>query len=798
MKTDKKQNLIYFLTLTLVAAFGTFFVAVMGYLNYRTTAIELEERVISRLQKETVSELETAIGFGKSFENYYGMEEVFASFDRQYAGLESFVITASGDLLYTEAADREPDARIAEFLASRAFQKAGKNLADQEAVPVVSEGVKVLFTPIHQDGEVIGFFGSLYTNAVFEAGFSDIRIQIFIASVLLVLAEALGLAVYVFRIRRWMASWGSSQKGPSRGDKYQSAVIMAAGILVLSFTMLIMCRSDYLRRTQDSVRVSLRNLEQKIQQVKDQGVNLREVDGLRDYIEERVSSLDELHLVRITEHISEVKRTDEDSALITFVFDTENESDGYMYLEAEISDQTIEKRMRNLVLILLSSMIILLIFVFEMNPLVQLITGNFFGPAGQKHVRKEHAGFSERQVSLALRFTGFLCSTAEYMCVPYAAMMIRDSQDTLFGLSVGMTAALPLTIEGLTQMIGMLLLPRFVKKYDVKPVLVISTAVMVIANLAAFRAEGAAAVIVLCRALAGLAYAGMKQASNYLITRGYETEQGRSANISQDNAGLLAGATCGAGLGAILSSSIGYSETFLLSAVFFLVYLAVIYFLPPWKQLAGRSLEEENRRPVSVRAVARLLFSREMLFFILVTGIPLNIGVMLCVTLIPAICQANGISSVMLSYCYIANGLAGIYLGPALVTRAKARLGIPASIALAFALTSLGIFVLRIPPVMIMIVISSTLLGFLDGFGTPMTTDSFLSLRVVRETVDESTALIFSVVLSYVLLTVAPMVAELLLLPGKGAFSPMLLGAVLYAAAAVLVFLNGLGRARNR
>ena len=99
---------------------------------------------------------------------------------------------------------------------------------------------------------------------------------------------------------------------------------------------------------------------------------------------------------------------------------------------------------------------------------------------------------------------------------------------------------------------------------------------------------------------------------------------------------------------------------------------------------------------------------------------------------------------------------------------------------------------------MVMIVISSTLLGVLDGFGTPMNTDSFLSLKVVRKTVDESTALIFSVVLSYVLLTVAPMVAELLLLPRKGAFSPMVLGAVLYAAAAVFVFLSGLRRAGNR
>ncbi len=63
-----------------------------------------------------------------------------------------------------------------------------------------------------------------------------------------------------------------------------------------------------------------------------------------------------------------------------------------------------------------------------------------------------------------------------------------------------------------------------------------------------------------------------------------------------------------------------------------------------------------------------------------------------------------------------------------------------------------------------------------------------MELNVVKNAVDESTALVFSVVLSYVLLTFAPMIAELMLLPDKGLFSPMLIGAAVYAAAAVLVF----------
>ena len=86
-----------------------------------------------------------------------------------------------------------------------------------------------------------------------------------------------------------------------------------------------------------------------------------------------------------------------------------------------------------------------------------------------------------------------------------------------------------------------------------------------------------------------------------------------------------------------------------------------------------------------------------------------------------------------------------------------------------------------------MIILTSMILGFLDGFTTPLYTDQFISLRIVRNTVDESTALIFSVILSYVLLTFAPMIAELLLLPGKGMLSPLMIAILVYAAVAAVL-----------
>ena len=69
-----------------------------------------------------------------------------------------------------------------------------------------------------------------------------------------------------------------------------------------------------------------------------------------------------------------------------------------------------------------------------------------------------------------------------------------------------------------------------------------------------------------------------------------------------------------------------------------------------------------------MKDIAKIILSREVIFFSVVIGAPLYIGAMLCMTLIPAICQAQKISAITLSYCYIANGLTGVYIRPALVS----------------------------------------------------------------------------------------------------------------------------------
>ena len=124
MPDTRKENRIYLTSLILLAVFAVCFVSAMGFLNYRTTAIDLEEQVIARVEMDAVSGVETAIEFGKSFENYYGMDDVFRSFSEQYPGPLPFVVDREGNLLYcSDQKAAESEASVRRFLASGEFRR---------------------------------------------------------------------------------------------------------------------------------------------------------------------------------------------------------------------------------------------------------------------------------------------------------------------------------------------------------------------------------------------------------------------------------------------------------------------------------------------------------------------------------------------------------------------------------------------------------------------------------------------------------------------------------------------------
>ncbi len=785
MSKDKKNKKIYEILMVCIIIFSTGFIAFMGYMNFKTTFQEITDQTYSEIANELVDKIEVSLSFGKTLENYYGMSDNFKKFQESMGDdKELFVLNTSDRILYATFSENEQKmSEVQNALSNRNVISALSGEREQ-SISIKVEERNYLILGIHSGGELIGYYVVSYQDSMLNDKLVSIQKKI-------VTQTAVCMAGVVILYFLGMLLVGKLLLTERMKEKvifvYPIAILMC-GILLQSVLSLNIYQQSYRDNMLQGAERIMENMEETITDVIDSGVNIADIDGVTEYISEKVENIPILWNIKIAREVanaSEITKRDS-SLLLQYEL-----ADGNLMLEAELSAKYINNKIFQIVLVLLSTLIIMIIFIIEIMKLPQLLVFRM----GEKACVPCDESFV--QVGNSLRLSSFLCSTAEYICVPYAAMLIRQWNESVFGLSVGMTAALPLSLEGFTQMIAMLILPKYVKKINIKAALTISTIAMALCNMGAFFANSAM-MIILMRGAAGIAYAGFKQISNYLITRGYENELQRSNNLSQDNAGLLAGVTCGAGLGAIICATSGYSMTFLLSVIVFGAYLLVTLVTVPWKVLSNHKAEEDGtKEKVGMKEIMRMIFSAQVIKYILIVGIPLNIGILLCVTLVPGICQSNGISTVFLSYCYIANGIAGIYIGPSLVNFAKKHFGLKKSISFAFILTAVSLVILEIPPIVIMLMVSSMILGFLDGFATPLTMDEFMELPVVRNTVSESTALIFSVVLSYVLTTVGPMVAETMLIKTNFVITPLMIGAIVYGVAAFLLFGGSLKKKRK-
>ncbi|MBQ6623584.1 MAG: hypothetical protein IJH57_03085, partial [Mogibacterium sp.] len=109
MKKKQTKQKLTLIMLIIVAVFAVNFVSAMGFLNYRATAIELEDSVITRIEQDAVSDIESSLSFGKSFTNFYGMQEIFDEFKGVYPGPRPFVISRYGELMYYSDENRGDD-----------------------------------------------------------------------------------------------------------------------------------------------------------------------------------------------------------------------------------------------------------------------------------------------------------------------------------------------------------------------------------------------------------------------------------------------------------------------------------------------------------------------------------------------------------------------------------------------------------------------------------------------------------------------------------------------------------------
>ena len=285
------------------------------------------------------------------------------------------------------------------------------------------------------------------------------------------------------------------------------------------------------------------------------------------------------------------------------------------------------------------------------------------------------------------------------------------------------------------------------------------------------------------RAFCGIGFGMLKYWLNSMVAAGSDSTEAIGKNYAKLNAGLLGGITVGASLGSILAQSLGYQFNYYFTAILGGVVLVIALAVMPWKMLQARrkqSVEKSKTQSVRLSLILKDSAVRKTL---LLGDIPLNIGLMYVVAFLPVYMNNMGQPTVVTSYAYLINGLAGVYIGVAMMSILK-RLSIKLSSVLAMILGAAGILVLVLDSSVGVILLSAGIMGLFDGYGTPTITSFFTGLPSVQKADTASMLTVFNGVGSVVQI-LCPMLYNLLIQP-DGSTTYLFAFGICYVVIAIL------------
>lgn len=765
-----KNDIVTVLILIGLALLSLEFVNWICHMAFENTCIELEEQYLTTEISEVIENVENSINFGKTLDNYYGMNEVL---DR--------VENLSEDNLNVAVLDYEGKPLYLSFDDSGTSDLAGLYGADfqQELKEVAQGGEKLqagskssLVFPIYEnETELTGYMAVLYHASDLIGKEYYVNTQ----TMLLVILEIVSVLLMLF-----LTSYFAHKE--EKTAKYAPVAVIMAGMFCYILFLFFTYRGSYHSLVEKKAWQAAVSIQETVEGLLDKGLDADQLYRIGGYLEEKEQTVESIQKITLLTD----KKTEEAAEGQTLLLDIDG---GSAYLKAEINQQYISEKISLMALTFGAVFAVCLMLTYELTNLVKVLTVRISEDFNKKN-RSQYEGLSAQ-----IRILSFLTYTAIYTSTPYAAVLMRSWDATVFGLSKAVSASLPLTVELVSVLAASAVIQKVYKNLRPGSYMIFVFPFLILGNLACMTVSSPYLLIGL-RVFCGIGFAFAKYWLNNIVASGSSDDKSFSINCGRLNAGLLGGITIGSSLGSIFAQALGYQANYMFTAIILVLLCVWAVFTMPWKMLAEIKYETakaqseavseaENTEPGN-RHLGGVSGNPKMLFSLVFGCVPLNVGLMYVVAFIPSYMNNIGQDAVATSYVYLVNGLAGVYLGMAVLNLLKKKsLHLSASIALIMAAG--GMLLLLVSNGLGVVMLSAAVLGLFDGFGTPSITSHFTGLAADKsETAGMLT--VFNMVGSAVQI-LCPMLYNMMIQP-DGSKTYLAVFGVVYLVMAVMFFVT--------
>ncbi|MCR5592048.1 MAG: MFS transporter [Lachnospiraceae bacterium] len=698
----------------IITALSAVALCALSYLTVLDYSYSNEEQYIITCNETAVEEIETSLQYGKRLSNYYGIGQVLQRSRELISdgGMDSIVVVedADGNVIATTKDEDHFVIPLSEYGTVR------QDILDGDKTAGV-------LTTYYSKKNVVSSLAPSARRSTFGS--------IGILALLIIVLVTVGVK------KNWQAN--------------RIVFAAVAAIVLQGIFLTAVYEQEFVRASEKSIKGVASYIGASIDGVLEKGVEMDEIADLGDYLEKKKQENDFIKDI----YIERTEKVVDDDDL--FVAEIEN-TDSSLVLSCRIADGYIRKNVINMVLMFVATIILAVIVLKESLPLSDMIA---FRKSGEfeKPVKDQYDN-----VARAIRYGNFLSLTFEYMCLSFSALQIKEWNQGAWGLSPVMAAALSISICSIADIAGMIAMPAVSKKMNTRLLMIVSAVVIAVSNLSCFF-TGSTVVIIVMRFFAGAGAAGTKQVRNEVITKGCGNEEQRNSNLTASNMGVIGGLLCGLGLGGVVAGVFGYQATFLVAGVGHLLYLLFEYACIPWKLIAEHasvtSSEGPGRHPL--KRIGAVISSFSVWRTLITIVVPQYFLIMIIVCLIPGRIQSLELPGVVLTYANLLNGIIGLYVGEIVYSKLRGRIKNDLKIqAIVLAAGAVSLMMLDIPfAFSLLILISASIAGLLDGVGTPVSTDLFMKIPAINEHLNGTESLMVYSVIGSAVMAIAPFILEL-------------------------------------
>ena len=721
----KFLGLLYIFIILMVASFG--FVNWMSTSQFKQNYKEIKEQYYTVISNQMINKIQESLKYGKTIDSFYGINDIFNQFIA-ILGEENrvYVTNKDGKVLYKS--NNEP-------ISSQDYELMSFEIVNEEA----QVGTLVLAYPSY-----------VINKEVSKQSYEGIKLLLVITLVCLM---ALFGFIYVM---------SQTEKEAKRLIFLIPMIIIVMGTITQSALTYVRYQEKYTSSMLEGADSILKSVASDLELLHDKGLEYNEMQGLAEYLAQKVNETPILWSMRVNNTIYDTDNIlNRQSEMIIQQQLGENEDPKEnIFLQMEISEEYLKNKLMMLLLVFLATMLVVIIIVWEMMRLPE-----------QLLFRKSKA-FNQNKANQYqiltdnMRSINFLMFTAIYVSMPYSAVLIRKWGIGIGNISADMLASMPMVIELFSLMIFSLVFASALKKIDLKVGTIIFGGLIVLGN-ACCAYSTHPIFIIFSRIICAAGLGGMKYLINSIITLGSENKERTSMHIAQMNAGTLGGIMCGGSLGGIIAGSIGANNTFVFSVVVALLVIIIAIYTLPWKLLKENKQNAQNTQKEEVqtskegnthKAKEKLIFNKEIIGYMLFVAFPLYFGLMFLVAFIPSFVQKKELPIILVSYAYLINGMLGIYAGPFVGNALNKKISRRGTVTITLLIGAISMFIIKLPWVVSMILISSGLMGLFDGFGTPEVMNQFIELDVVKKKISSASALAVLGVFGSAVGMVSPMI----------------------------------------